>query len=57
MAAAVGTEAHAVMELQWGRDLSVAEWCYDGAEVGGHDQLQWGRDLSVAEWVYGARFD
>ena len=36
-------------QLQWGRDLSVAEtW---NLETGEYEQvkLQWGRDLSVAE--------
>ena len=35
--------------LQWGRDLSVAEWWhYEHADSATY-MLQWGRDLSVAE--------
>ena len=36
--------------LQWGRDLSVAEWAPWRPAPARENSLQWGRDLSVAEW-------
>src|SRR5579883_2667790 len=36
-------------ELQWGRDLSIAEISVHSAETAGPFPLQWGRDLSIAE--------
>ena len=41
---------HTEMELQWGRDLSVAEGTWHGIWRTSYIMtLQWGRDLSVAE--------
>ena len=41
--------------LQWGRDLSVAEWRWGFGGDGMAEMLQWGRDLSVAECTARAR--
>ena len=42
-------------ELQWGRDLSVAEGRFIFAPAARRLLLQWGRDLSVAEGLWGVR--
>ena len=42
------TETH-FAQLQWGRDLTVAESFEDTPKVGDVKLLQWGRDLTVAE--------
>ncbi len=37
--------------LQWGRDLSIAEFTDEELAAIGCKMLQWGRDLSIAEFI------
>ncbi len=39
------------IELQWGRDLSIAEFSFSVALPTRRNLLQWGRDLSIAEFL------
>ena len=43
------------MELQWGRNLTVAEGAPSLASGAGLPTLQWGRNLTVAEGLAGPR--
>ncbi len=46
---------HAADALQWGRDLSIAEFGFEIGEFVRDGLLQWGRDLSIAEFLPSGR--